>query len=179
MNRLKDKINKLWIALALLTLSTSCINTTMDEVEAETTKVKTGQTLPVFEVTISTGEVISNETLLGKPSVILFFYTPCGDCKVALPIVNEVYEGLRNQDGINWIAISRAEGEADVSAYWQENNLTLPYSAQPTREVYDLFAYSGIPRLYISNSQNTVIAIFDDTEPIDAEQLRSILAGLE
>lgn len=40
------------------------------------------------------------------------------------------------------------QGEA-VAAFWQKYGLTLPYSVQPDRKIYDLFASSIVPRVYV------------------------------
>ena len=105
----------------------------------------------------------------------MFFYTPCGDCKQAMPIINEVYERNKDNERMRWIAISRSEGEQNVAAYWEENHFSLPYSAQADRTVYDLFAYSGVPRIYITNRQGTVCATYDDSVPLDANDVESTI----
>ena len=46
------------------------------------------------------------------------------------------------------MAISREEDEASVAAFWADNGLQMPYSAQTDRSIYNLFATSIIPRIY-------------------------------
>ena len=141
-------------------------------------KIKVGDTLPQFSVTTNTGTTVSDESLQGAVGVIVFFYTPCTDCKHDMPIVNEVYERLRDNNGIRWIAISRSEGEEAVSAYWTSNDFTLPYSAQDDRAVYDLFAHSGVPRIYVSDANGVVRALYDDSVPLDGDAFERTLLSL-
>ena len=58
--------------------------------------------------------------------------------------------------------ISREQDKDEIQTYWQENNLTLPYSPQTSRETYSLFAQSRIPRIYISDRNGTIKTIFTD-----------------
>ena len=58
--------------------------------------------------------------------------------------------------------ISREQDKDEIQTYWQENNLTLPYSPQTSREIYSLFAQSRIPRIYISDRNGTIKTIFTD-----------------
>jgi hypothetical protein len=46
------------------------------------------------------------------------------------------------------VAISRAEDEDMVAPFWEEYGLEIPYSAQPDRRIYDMFAKSIVPRVY-------------------------------
>ena len=140
--------------------------------------VEVGDVLPQFSVTTSTGAIVSNETLKGGIGVILFFYTPCSDCQQAMPVVDEVYRSMQDNDNVRWIAISRNEGAEAVASYWAEHNFTLPYSAQTDRVVYNLFAHSGVPRIYISDASGVVRAMFDDSTPLTTEQLRGAILPL-
>lgn len=120
--------------------------------------VTVGQTLPSFSVVMADSSSIATDSLLGRPSVIVFFNTTCSDCQRELPIVQQIYEELG--DSVNFVCISRAEGAEDIAEYWSGNELTLPYSAQSDRAIYNLFATITIPRIYVSNSANVVTAKF-------------------
>ena len=81
--------------------------------------------------------------------------------------------------GVQFTLISREEGEASVNAYWEENGFTMPYSAQDDRQVYELFAYRRVPRVYVSNATGIVYHIFtDNPTPTDEaldEAVRDVL----
>ena len=53
-----------------------------------------------------------------------------------------------NDAGFQMVAISRAEDEDMVAPFWEEYGLEIPYSAQPDRRIYDMFAKSIVPRVY-------------------------------
>ena len=120
-----------------------------------------GDTIPQFEVTMTDGSKVTPQSLYGSPSCIVFFHTSCPDCRQTLPKVQEIYDLYINK-GVKFVLISREQGKEEIQEYWNENNLTMPYSPQTSREIYSLFAQSRIPRIYISDEDGTIGKIFTD-----------------
>lgn len=133
-----------------------------------------GDKLPDFEVVMSDGSVVSNESLNGNISLVMFFHTSCPDCQQALPRVQYIYNEYL-QKGVSFALIGRECGKAEIEAYWSENGLNMPYSAQNDRGVYNIFASSRIPRIYISDENGTVRYIFTDDPVATLEDLKSSL----
>lgn len=159
--------------LLVFSLMTSCVSDNDPEPE---TLIHPGDLLPQFSITMSDGTTVSTTNLAGRPSLICFFNTECPDCRQELPEVNKAYEYCRD-NGIDatFLCISRAEEDRDITAYWLKNGLSLPYSPQTTTSVYNLFATSGIPRIYISDPELHVTHTFDDTQMPTANQLIRLL----
>ncbi|MBP3201992.1 MAG: TlpA family protein disulfide reductase [Bacteroidales bacterium] len=132
-------------------------------------KVTVGDALPQFSVQLSDGGVFDTATLGGRPSLIIFFNTTCPDCQRTLPEVQKVYETYKSE--LTFVAISREEPEADVAAWWKAHGITLPYSAQTSRAVYNLFATSRIPRIYIADGKGIVRAAYHDNPCPDSAEL--------
>ncbi len=144
----------------LLPLLVSCLG----EVEPSARQselVSVGQTLPSFSVTLNDSSEFCTSRPLSQPAVIVFFNTACKDCQRELPILQKVYEQYGRL--ASFVCISRAQGDSEIAAYWQANGLSLPYSAQTDRTVYNLFATATIPRIYVSDSSRVVRAIFKET----------------
>ena len=78
-------------------------------------------------------------------------------------------------DAVRFVAISRAQTAEEVSAWWKQNGIGIPFSAQADRKVYELFASSRIPRIYISDREGIVQACFDDNPCPDYERLSGAL----
>lgn len=135
---------------------TGCVN----EREEPVWSLQVGDRLPEFEITLNNGDMVTTESLRGSESVIVFFNTFCVDCRRELPELQKLYDEciLQNRP-IRFICISREEGAASVAKFWEENNLTMPYSAQTDRRVYNLFASSGIPRLYEADKDLVIIKV--------------------
>lgn len=127
-----------------------------------TERVNVGDRVPLFTVDVVNDGVhstFSTAQLTGE-TVIVFFNTTCPDCQRDLPKLNQYYLKHKVDEGFQMVAISREEGEEDVAAYWKDNGLQIPYSAQNDRRIYELFASSIIPRVYFVSAQGIVTRVF-------------------
>lgn len=86
-----------------------------------------------------------------RSTEVVFFSTTCPDCREALARLPS------RPDHSNVLCISRAEPAVEVAAYWEAHGLTLNYAVVPDRSVYNLFARSGSPRLYIISPTATTL----------------------
>lgn len=146
--------------MLLCLLLTGC--SSINEDNNVTERVHVGDRVPSFTVDVVNDGVhstFSTAQLTGK-TVIVFFNTTCPDCQRDLPKLNQYYLKHKADEGFQMVAISRAEGEEDVAAYWKDKGLQIPYSAQNDRRIYELFASSIIPRIYFVSAQGVVTRIF-------------------
>lgn len=145
--------------MLLYLLLTGCSSIEDDETKE---RVAVGDRVPLFSVEmVKDGErsTFSTAQLTGE-TVIVFFNTTCPDCQRDLPKLNQYYLKHKVDEGFQMVAISREEGEEDVAAYWKDNGLQIPYSAQNDRRIYELFASSIIPRVYFVSAQGIVTRVF-------------------
>jgi peroxiredoxin len=145
--------------MLLCLLLTGCSSIEDDETKE---RVVVGDRVPLFSVEmVKDGErsTFSTAQLTGE-TVIVFFNTTCPDCQRDLPKLNQYYLKHKADEGFQMVAISREEGEEDVAAYWKDNGLQIPYSAQNDRRIYELFASSIIPRVYFVSAQGIVTRVF-------------------
>lgn len=139
--------------------------------------IKTGDVLPDFEVVMNDGSVVNDDYLNGSISAVMFFHTSCPDCQQTLPRMQTIYDEYTPK-GVKIVLISRDEGESDIMSYWSENDLNMPYSAQNDRKVYELFATSRIPRIYISDKNGIVRYIYTDDPTPSYDELKSSFESL-
>lgn len=152
----------LFIILTLLLAS--CVNNS----EPSGAEVSVGDSLPQFQVMMNDGTLVSDASLRGKKALIVFFNTGCPDCRSELPVVERFHV---SQSDVRVVCISREEDANSVSAYWQKENFTMPYSAQADRKVYSLFASSRIPRLYLVDGSGVILAMWDDRNSPSLQEL--------
>ncbi len=150
------------ILLASATFITAVsLSSCVTESDGPTTEyVRTGDRLPLFTATMNDGTTIDTDSLRGQQSMIVFFNTDCADCRRELPIVEEYSQKYHLQTRI--ICISRSQSQSEIERYWKEHSLTLPFSAQNDSKIFNMFATSGIPRIYISDPDLTVTDVFTD-----------------
>ena len=158
----------------LVFLPSACIEE--EDIDLEEV-VKVGDMLPDFTVTMNDGRVVTSDSLRNTASVVMFFHTTCPDCQQALPRVQRLYDKF-SSEGVAFVLISREEEAASIAAFWQANGLTLPYSPQSDRRVYELFAHSRVPRIYVSNRQGVVTHIFTDKPLPACEEMAEILQDM-
>ena len=150
-----------YIALMLLCLLMTGCSSIEDDNEV-TERVNVGDRVPLFTVDVVNDGVhstFSTAQLTGE-TVVVFFNTTCPDCQRDLPKLNQYYLKHKADEGFQMVAISRAEGEEDVAAYWKDKGLQIPYSAQNDRRIYELSTASIFPRIYFVSAQGVVTRIF-------------------
>ena len=153
-------MKRVLFVLIMLTILSGCIK------EKQTgADLKVGDRLPDFEVVMDDGTLVTDEILSESVSVVMFFHTSCPDCQQVLPQMQRVYDEYAPK-GIRIVLISREDPKESVESFWQENGLKMPYSAQNNRKVYEKFAATRIPRVYVNEKGGIIRYVFtDDPNP--------------
>ena len=152
-------MNKWFWTIIIAWLLVSCV---VDESEnspsGSSEIVRVGDRLPAFTVEVIDGAErwLFSSVELSGPTVIVFFNTSCSDCRRELPRLNEYYLKHREEEGFRMIAISREETASSIRAFWEAEGLSIPYSPQPDRAIYQLFATATIPRVYVCSASGIV-----------------------
>lgn len=154
-------------------LFTGCIKE-----KTEGADLKVGDMIPEFSVVMNDGSVVSDDSLKGNVSCIVLFHTTCPDCQKTLPVIQEIYDKYIPK-GVEFALISREQTSDEIDVYWKENSLNMPYSAQSDRKIYNLFAQTRIPRVYISDKDGIIRHIFTDNPIPDYESLDNAVSGLD
>lgn len=173
-NNVMDSLKR--FILTVMVMVTVLIQGCVADKEPDGASLEPGDSLPQFSLTLSTGQYVDTQTLIGKLGIIIFFNTNCRDCQKELPVINDLWERYRYKNEVIILAVSREEGEEEIKEYWEANNLTMPYSAQKNREIYSLFAKNIIPRIYISDFSGKIIFMSDDS---DLPTLQSLIEVIE
>lgn len=126
--------------------------------------LKVGDRIPDFSITMNDGSIVTGAGLRQSVSVIVFFHTSCPDCRKTLPVLQKIYDEYASR-GVRFALISRAEAQDSVSSFWQEQGLTMPFSAQNDRKIYEMFAASLVPRIYICRNGIIEYIFTDDPVP--------------
>lgn len=145
-------------SMLFLTAAFSCIK---DDSPAQA-DLQVGDSIPDFTVQMNDGSTVTGAQLRNGLAVIMFFNTGCPDCQKTLPYVQKVYDEYNGE--VHFALISREQGDSEVMSYWENAGYTMPYSAQTDRNVYNLFASSRVPRVYIC--KEGIISFMYDDDPI-------------
>lgn len=177
MKKLRHKVTLPLMIYACLMLVTCNTQGCVTDKEPDGASLQVGDPLPEFSVKMNNGEIVSTASLKGKVGVIDFFNTGCPDCQKEFPVIQQLWDLYDGDREVEIVSISREESEQSIMEYWIANDLSFPFSAQETRDVYALFARSIIPRIYISNPKGIITAMFDDNLATLEELTASIEAA--
>ena len=160
--RISDTARILYFLVLPILLTTSCV--TEDTPDEGVSYIAPGDSLPDFSAVMDDGSTFSPRCALGKSWMLLFFSTGCADCRRELPQFQKLHE---KRPDIPIVCIARDEDAVSIESFWRDNDLSLPYSPQPDRKIFSMFASAGIPRLYIIGPDGTVRYTFSPQEITD------------
>jgi peroxiredoxin len=124
--------------------------------EAESTLVKIGDPAPAFSIMTTDGNEISTEKLKGKVTLLNFFATWCGPCLAELPhLETEIWQKFKDK-GLTLVVVGREHSTEELVKFKVEKKLTMPFAADPKREVYARFATKYIPRNVVIGADGKV-----------------------
>lgn len=140
----------------------------LDTYEAEQPEISQAQeedkkiAAPVFYVYDVTGNAVSTELFLDKPTVLNFWATWCGPCQSEMPMLNSAYE--KYKDSINFVMLNLAEpgGEdpAAVSEYLNEKGYTFPVYYDSGAEGAYTYGISSIPATVFIDKDGNIASAY-------------------
>ncbi len=156
-------------------LFAAALLTACDKIEQPAANIAAGDSVPAFTATFSDGTVLDSRSLASGDgrSLVVFFNTGCSDCTAFLPVLQRLYDKWGKAVGF-W-PISRQQGDKQIKKFWDDNDLTMPYSAQKDKKIYNMFAGEGIPRIYDIYG-GKVQKVFTDADDLSFEALDKYLS---
>jgi peroxiredoxin len=165
--------NKLLLSLsAAVLLATACVRE-----ENDGPKIGVGDPVPAFKCETIDGDEFDSRDFRGKPTVLIFFNTDCRDCKDELPEIQHFREACEG-DVARLMLVGRDETRERILSYWKEKALTLPACAGNGRVEYNLFAHSGIPRIFIYDKDGVVQLTYGPEDRPAANEILSFIETL-
>ena len=156
----------------------SCLDERTPE-DDETSLIRVGDRLPAFRVRLMDGTWLSADSLMGCRSVVVLFNTGCRDCQQELPIVDSLFRDHDDEPDVRFVAIAREEEAETIWDFWDAHDMALPFAAQADRSIYNLFATSVIPRIYLSGSDGVVRYMHTDRDMPYRRQLEEEFGTLK
>lgn len=170
--------NFCYVLLSCLFITFSGPSCIREKIGSGTDIIHIGDSLPDFQLVMDDGAVLSRSDLHGKISVMVFFNTSCSDCRFVLPEIQELYDNYSAVHNVEIFTVSREQDFNSVYSYWKDNNYNVPFSAQEGRGIYELFALSGIPRIYLSDGGLVVRGMFSDSNMPSANDISEVIETL-
>lgn len=148
--------------------------------ETEIKKDKPGNGLeigaksPSFELTTVKGDKISDETLKGKPAVLVFWSVYCSKCKKETPKINELAKGFSSK-GVEVIGINTGESDKEIKEGIESFGIEYAVAPDQNKQIMQKFGASGTPTIVFLDKEGNV-QYFGNKLPEDySERLISLI----
>ncbi len=140
-----------YTALLLFVISVSAFS------QDEFTLVKTGDPAPDFSFETEPGKSVKLSDLQGKVIWINFFATWCGPCRKELPhLQKDVYDKYKNNEDFVLIILGREHSWEEINKFKTKQGYSMPFSPDPKREIFSMFAKQNIPRNFIIDKDGKI-----------------------
>ncbi|MAZ31349.1 MAG: redoxin [Flavobacteriales bacterium] len=139
--------------------------------------VKQGQMAPDFEFKLLNGELINNESLLGKTVVLQFTASWCSVCRKEMPQLElEVWQRFKEEDFMMF-GIDLMEDVPTTKDFAEKMAVTYPMASDLSGDVFALFAgpKQGVTRNIVLNNKGRIIFLTRLYERDEFEEMISVI----
>jgi thiol-disulfide isomerase/thioredoxin len=118
-------------------------------------RAATNRAIPKFSATDQNGKTWTPDDLKGKTTLINVWATWCGPCQRELPVLQQLYEQVKDRKDIQVITLNVDQDQSLVRPYLQKNKFSFPtLFAEPF--VREFAGPIGIPTTWISDVTGTI-----------------------
>jgi len=139
---------------------------------------RVGMPAPNFQLKNLDGQSVSLSDLQGKPVLINFWATWCSPCIHEMPYLQQVYDEWADK-GLMVLAINIGESSAQVEAFMQSHDLSLPVLLDAKQAVAQKYNIQYIPSTFFIDKdgiiQEKIVGAFPSKIAIE-EKLSKIIA---
>lgn len=126
-------------------------------IEGRDWQTHVGDPAPDVSITMLDGSTKRLSDFRGKLVLLNFFATWCGPCCRELPHLDELWNGLKDNDDIVMLVISREEAAEVATQFLNEHGFTFPVALDPDAVAFSQFAKEGIPRTYLIGRDGEIL----------------------
>ncbi len=134
-----------------------------------------GAKIPNFHHLDMNGNLIDNDLIKGKPTILNFWFIACPPCIEEIPELNQIKLEL-GAKGINYIAIGK-DGEDDVKEFLQQYPWSYNHLANAEKLVAKDFQIKyGFPTTYVLNKKSEIVLAYNGG--IDSNRKEEIISTI-
>ena len=150
-------------------------------------QIKVGDEAPTFFVRdLAEKNFFFSDTLkLGRPTVISFFATWCGPCRVEMPVLDTLSQSysdinfyLVDVSGLTQGKSKMKEDPTKVKIMVESLGVTLQVLMDKYGKVAEKYGVKSLPRLVVIDQKSKVHYIHDGYAPGDEKKLKEVLDKL-
>lgn len=141
--------------------------------------IQPGDTIPHFTAWNPDGDSWNSAALTGKRGVIVLFTIGCPDCTRELPKIEAVWQEFNSEPDFILATFSRNDSGKEAKEYWEKQSFNMPWYADPEKKIFNLFANSYVPRIYLTNTKGRVTWMAIENFNLTAKELIEMVRKLE
>ena len=181
---MKIKFMALLLAALLLTACSHADTQLQTEAPTETTLPTTGttdaadptdpqtQAAPDFTMYTLDGEAVKLSDFRGKPTVLNFWASWCGPCKMEMPDLEDAY--LEYGDEINFLIVNLTDGTSETvesaHGYIESQGYTFPVYYDTAMSGTFAYGVNAIPVTYFLDADGNLVAYYPGAMTADILQ---------
>jgi len=137
-------------------------------------------TAPAFELVTFTGESYSNDSLKGRPALLVFWAPWCKVCQRDLPLLGEFYQHEKPSQ-LRVVSIGFADTRANVAQFIQERSGTFvfPSAYDEDRWVAQAFKINATPTYVLLDAQGSIVLVHRGGGLLQNFKFREFLSTLK
>ena len=115
---------------------------------------------PNFQLTTFAGATATNDSLKGKPTLLMFWASWCTTCQKELPNLKAFYE-QKKEKGFQALAIGFQDKEANIRGYVQAHagTFSFPTAYDVNDRVSEAFGVKGTPTFVLLDAQGKIVLV--------------------
>ena len=139
-----------------------------------------GATAPAFELVTFAGESYSNESLKGRPTLLVFWAPWCKVCQRDLPLLGEFYQRDKPAQ-LGVVSIGFADTRTSVERFVKERSRTFVYPSayDEDRWVAQAFKINATPTYVLLDAQGNIVLVHRGGGVLQNLQFREFLSTLK
>jgi len=119
-----------------------------------------GTAAPAFKLVTITNNSVSNESLKGQPTLVMFWAPWCPVCRKELPILGQFYKTERPQN-LRVVSVGFADQRENVLEYVKTNTETFvfPTAYDEDNRVAETFRINATPTFVLIDQKGVIVLI--------------------
>ncbi|MFC1959076.1 cytochrome c biogenesis protein CcdA [Chloroflexota bacterium] len=113
---------------------------------------------PAFSTTTATGAPVSLAGDRGDVTIVNFWATWCGPCRVEMPEFQDIYDELAD-DGLQILAVNRGESAEQIADFQEEFGITFPLLLDEDESITaGDYQVVSMPTTYVLDADGVIVA---------------------
>ncbi|MEW6247368.1 MAG: TlpA disulfide reductase family protein [Nitrospirota bacterium] len=135
--------------------------------------------VPPFELVTLAGEVYSHETIIGRPTLLVFWAPWCKVCRRELPSLGDFYQ-RRKPARLRVISIGFADTRTNVEAFVKArpDTFVFPTAYDEDRWTAQAFNVNATPTSVLVDAQGHIVLVYRGAGILQNAKFREFLSAL-